>query len=354
MFIPSLLAKGLSRVLDDSRNNPTRNLVLNGGDKFAIFSDHHKGANTLADDFKESADSYYDALEYYWQKGYSLIIMGDSEELWEEKIEKVVATYEKFFVSEARFHDDPTRQYIRIFGNHDSNWASPGEVEKHLYRFFPGILVHEGIIFKCENSDPDLAGEIFLVHGHQGTLDSEFIAPFSRLIVRGFWRTAQILFKFTGTTPGNTAQLRGKHDTLMYDWAKTQGNLLLIAGHTHRSIWSSRTPIEQKLVELEGLEYAQKEFECLPILDFENEQNNLKKELRKLLADEEIRSEGDWLKTRGCYFNSGCCSFKDGRVTVYELTGTELRLVEFRKGDKEPRFLSGAGLDNLFQSLSFS
>lgn len=354
MFIPSLLARGLSRVLEDSRKNPARYLVLNNEDKFAIFSDHHKGASTLADDFKESADTYYAALEYYWNEGYSLIILGDAEELWEENIEQVIATYEKFFVSEARFHDDPARQYIRIFGNHDSNWASPGEVEKHLHRFFPGISVHEGVIFKYENPDPDQAGEVFLVHGHQGTLDSEFIAPLSRLIVRGFWRTAQILFKYAGTTPGNTAELRGQHDTLMYDWAKTQGNMLLIAGHTHRSIWSSRTPIEQKLVELEGLEFVQKEFECLPHPDFEHEQNRLKEELRDLLASEENQSKGDWLKTRGCYFNSGCCSFNDGRVTAYELTGTELRLVEFRKGAEKPTFLSGAGLGNLFQSLSFS
>lgn len=352
MFIPSLLAKGLTRVHDNSKKIPACNITLKSGDKFVIFSDHHKGAGTGADDFKESAETYYNALDYYWGADYDLIILGDAEELWEEKIEKVVETYKDFFISEARFHNDPTRRYYRIFGNHDSNWASPDQVEKHLYRFFPGIEVHEGLIFNYENPVPDRSGDIFLVHGHQGTIDSEFIAPLSRLIVRGFWRTFQILFKYAGTTPGNTANLRGKHDTLMYDWAKTRGNMLLIAGHTHRSIWSSRTPIEQKLVELEGVEYVQDKFECTP--DLGNEQAKLNEELKNLLANEDNQSKGDWLKTRGCYFNSGCCSFSDGRVTAYELTGTELRLVEFRKGDTKPKPLSGATLSSLFQSLSLS
>lgn len=352
MFVPSLLAKGLSRVLKDSRGDPSRTIVLGATDRYVIFSDHHKGAGTDADDFKKCKMTYLAALEHYWSEGYDLIILGDAEELWEESIKKVVDTHPEVFESEARFHNDPDRQYMRVFGNHDSNWASAGQVKKHLHPFFPNLEVHEGLVFRYEDADPDKAGEIFLVHGHQGTLDSEFLAPISRIVVRGVWRTIQILFKNTGTTPGNSAELRGEHDTLMYEWARQQEKLLLIAGHTHRSIWSSQTPVEQKRIELAALEYAHKHI--TPIPDFENEREKLKEDLRKLLEDKFNQLKNDTIKTEGCYFNSGCCSFSDGRVTAYELAENNLRLVEWEVDSKQRKIRDEGELGDLFELLSFS
>jgi hypothetical protein len=342
MLFPSLLAKGLSRVLKAARAE--RPIDLPERHKIVIFSDHHKGGGTGADDFQFSRQAYLTALDHYFAQGYELIILGDAEELWEEKIEQVVETYPDVFESEARFHKEG--RYRRVFGNHDNNWASARQVKKHLHPFFPGLQVEEGLLFRYQDADPDSSGELFLVHGHQGTLDSEFFAPLSRLIVRGVWRTFQILFGHTGTTPSKDACLRGEHDTLMYEWASTQGKLLLIAGHTHRPIWGSRTMLEGKVIELEALQLAG---QLATIPDYEERRVALRNEIQELKAADEFCK--DSLKTTASYFNDGCCSFRNGDVTAYELVNGELRLVRWAQGNASPDRLGEGRLADIFFSL---
>jgi hypothetical protein len=59
---------------------------LNVGSKQArivIFSDHHRGVRDGADDFMRCEKAYSAALGYYLELGYTLIVLGDAEELWE-------------------------------------------------------------------------------------------------------------------------------------------------------------------------------------------------------------------------------------------------------------------------------
>jgi UDP-2,3-diacylglucosamine pyrophosphatase LpxH len=342
MLIPKLLARGLSRVLNATRAEGAT--VLGGTHRYVIFSDHHKGGGTGADDFTLSKGTYLRALDHYYGQDFQLIILGDGEELWEEPIERVVQTHGDVLRSEARFHEQG--RYLRIFGNHDSNWASAGQVKKHLHPFFPGLEVKEGILFQYNDPDAESSGQLFLVHGHQGTLDSEFFAPISRVIVRAVWRTFQILIRYAGTTPAKDAGLRGKHDTLMYQWASKQGKLLLIAGHTHRSIWSSRTLLETKLAELDALQMAN---EITPIPDYRARRAALREEIRRLIAEDPLRD--DSIKTRGCYFNDGCCSYNSGEVTAYELVDGQLRLVRWARDGSAAELLGGDRLANIFFSL---
>src|SRR5215213_788570 len=51
--------------------------------KFIIFSDQHKGKRDGADDFMLCEPNYLAALDYYNDKGYHYIALGDCEELWE-------------------------------------------------------------------------------------------------------------------------------------------------------------------------------------------------------------------------------------------------------------------------------
>lgn len=342
MLIPALLARGLSRVLNASRAEGAALLAENH--RYVIFSDHHKGGGTGADDFMFSKQTYGRALDHYFEQGYTLIILGDGEELWEEPIERVLETHGDLLANEARFHEQG--RYLRVFGNHDSNWASAGQVKKHLHPIFPDLEVKEGLLFQYNDPDPGSSGELFLVHGHQGTLDSEFFAPISRVIVRAVWRTFQILFRYAGTTPAKSARLRGKHDTLMYQWASEQGKLLLIAGHTHRAIWSSRTLLERKLAELDALQMAN---ELTPLPDYRARRAALREEIRRLMAEDKLSH--DSVKTKGCYFNDGCCSFSDGEVTAYELEDGQLRLVRWAKDGEGPEQLGADRLANIFFAL---
>ena len=59
-------------------------------DRFVCFSDHHKGDGGNADDFRKNASLYSQALSYYEEQGYRLILLGDNEELWETRMGKVL------------------------------------------------------------------------------------------------------------------------------------------------------------------------------------------------------------------------------------------------------------------------
>ncbi|MFN2110791.1 MAG: hypothetical protein ACK2UI_14135, partial [Anaerolineae bacterium] len=54
-------------------------------DKYVIFSDLHKGTRNRADDFWRAERAYNAALAYYYRMGYTLVLLGDIEELWEER-----------------------------------------------------------------------------------------------------------------------------------------------------------------------------------------------------------------------------------------------------------------------------
>ena len=54
--------------------------------KIIVFSDQHKGAKNKADDFAACESNYIAALQYYFNKNFFFINLGDGEELWENNI----------------------------------------------------------------------------------------------------------------------------------------------------------------------------------------------------------------------------------------------------------------------------
>jgi hypothetical protein len=345
MIFQSLINRGMDRVLGDTRKQGA--IPLDIGRRYIIFSDHHKGARTGADDFRNNEVTYLSALNFYLQAGYVLVILGDAEELWEEPIEDVLASYPQVFGSEARFH--PGR-YIRVFGNHDSNWASEGQVKKHLDPIFPEIKVTEGLLFHYDGQgDPESAGDLLLLHGHQGTIDSEFIAPISRVLVRAFWRTFQILTGKGSTSPATDDCLRGQHDTAMYSWASRQDKLLLVAGHTHRPVWSSRTYLQMLETELTAVQQEVGPAAALGGEVKEEVVEDLQTSITK--EAEQFPPCQDTIKTQPCYFNTGCCSFSDGDITGLELENGRLRLIKWSRKTLSRVVLQDEELAHFFRQL---
>src|SRR5215210_8797674 len=108
-----------------------REMILDiQGGRFVIFSDHHKGNRDGADDFRFCEPAYNAALTYYYRLGYTLIVMGDAEELWEEWPETVLKAYPHTLELEGNFHQDG--RYLRFWGNHDDAWSHSDLVEKWL------------------------------------------------------------------------------------------------------------------------------------------------------------------------------------------------------------------------------
>lgn len=301
-------------------------LPLDAESRYVIFSDHHKGARNRADDFQQCEHTYLQALDYYYQQGYSLIVLGDAEELWEESVLSVISAYGNIFLSEARFH--PGR-YFKVTGNHDNLWENADLVAEHLHPFFPDLQLHTGLVLSYHGS-AHLSGKLFLTHGHQGTLDADlfnFLPP----LVLPLYREFQNITGLGRTTPAQDDCLRAEHDTQMYRWASRQGKLLLIAGHTHRPVWSSMTHLEQLIWQLQSL---------LNIPD-DQRPDDYFQTVDDLLREIKIRQQEhppctDTIKTRPTYFNTGCCRFADGDITGIEIQGSRIRLIRWSTQEKHP------------------
>lgn len=322
------IAAGMTRAFNDSA---TEELELDfDSTRLIVLSDLHKGGGAGADDFLRSAAAYQAALAYYLEEGYTLVTLGDVEELWKFTPQEVIAAYSELLELEAEFHKQG--RYLRFWGNHDDLWRHPDAVSKLLGRFYPGIKIREALKLRVTSDGQDL-GLIFLVHGHQGTTESDKFGWFSKLIVRYFWRPLQRKFGFSATTPATDWNLRHKHEEAMFHWASTQPTKpLMIAGHTHRPVFGTSKPPKPAL---------------RPIAEIESDL-----EAAKATGDRDrvatLRAELEWTKVvqlrvappvpiqPPCYFNTGCCCFPDGDVTGLELADGEIRLVRWPTDEDKP------------------
>ncbi|HET6695478.1 MAG TPA: hypothetical protein VFG85_03150 [Gaiellaceae bacterium] len=221
----------------------------------------------------------------------------------------------------------------RFWGNHDDSWRHEGDVEKRLHPLYPGLVVHEAMRIRIVDGEKPL-GLLFLVHGHQGTMDSDRFAGVSRLVVRHAWRPFQRRWGIASTVPSIDFALRARHDEAMFEWARNRPErLVLIAGHTHRPVFSDpkvkkqRTPdeVDAELKRLreaadatpDGLASLRAEYELVRTAQF-----------------------GDPPKKMPlpCYFNTGCCSYGDGDVTGIEIVDGRIRLIRWLDDDAAPKF----------------
>lgn len=339
MSTPNKISRALEKTLERARQESK--YVLDPGKRYVIFSDHHKGARTGADDFEYCESTYMSALTHYDEQLFTLIVLGDVEELWEERAHEVIKSYPDVFTKEAAFYE--VGRYIRIYGNHDDFWDMERNVDKYLGAIFPGIKALDGIVFDFRQNG-NTVGEILLVHGHQGVYDRGIFTRISRIAVRWFWSVFQKLTGKGRTTPAEDECLRGKHDTMLYSWANEKDKLILIAGHTHRPVWSSMTHLEQLRNELFTLQSASPRPG-----NYDTDANRLLAEIRK----KEIEDPpcNDTIKTNPCYFNTGCTSFGDGDITAIELEGGWIRLVKWEKEDGMREPLQTAQLTDIFFQL---
>lgn len=346
--ISAALDAVMQRALKQEDDEGQRVLDINSA-RLVIFSDHHKGKRDGADDFRLCERAYNAALAYYDRLGYTLIVMGDVEELWEEWPETVLKAYQHTLKLERRFHQD--RRYIRFWGNHDDAWSHPDLVEQWLVPALGGIplKVYETLLLHVQDGQEEL-GRILLVHGHQGTFDAERIAPLSKFAVRYFWRPVQRTFKIYLNTPAKDFVLRYTHDSAMYSWVCEQQKLVLIAGHTHRPVFKSESHEE---VTRKALRDAEEKFLKYPGNTRLQEQiAELAAELEWILAQNLLSPKNVpmvELKTPS-YFNTGCCAFLDGDVTGLEFSEGEIRLVRWPDDDDRPlpRVLARAKLKDVF------
>ena len=195
-------------------------------------------------------------------------------------------------------------------------------------------------------------GELFLLHGHQGTLESDRWSWLSRFFVRHVWRPFQRLTGFSLNTPSEDWDLRLAHNIALYSWAERQRKLVLIAGHTHRPVFKSQSHEAQVLAEMAALKA---ELRRPPTEEQLLDLAELAAQLEWVRAQEQQQphSEQQAVMAKPCYFNTGCSSYLDGDVTGIEIAGGQIRLVRFPddEGRPRPQTLAGTSLKDVLNAL---
>jgi UDP-2,3-diacylglucosamine pyrophosphatase LpxH len=228
----------------------TVRLTSTADSRFILFSDAHRGDGTGADDFAANSLIFNCALDYYHDAGFTLIELGDAEDLWENKrFPQIYITHTSVYDRLAKFHDrDPEKtRYIKIWGNHDDCWEKR---DRSLQGIFPGIQTYEAAI---------LDDHILMWHGHQA--DSLCRGMWERLsasFVRGIWPLLQQWGFRDPTRAANNPGMCNDIDKAYHTWATTGFPNAswfpdcridtIIAGHTHRPVYENLSLTERMLM----------------------------------------------------------------------------------------------------------
>jgi len=232
-----------------------RRLTLTPGMKLVCLSDMHRGDGSGADDFAQNSLIYRCALEYYLEKGFTYIELGDAEELWEnDNFDQIYITHTSVYELLAKFHDPnpATTRYLKVWGNHDLYWKDNDAVYRTL---FPSIEIHEGIVLETGSNKGDgevTGGAILLLHGHQA--DPKCcgeMAVVSKFFVHNFWPDLQRVGIKDPTRAALNPGLCNEVDKRLHEWANRndQGIAAIIAGHTHRAVFENLSLTEQRYLE---------------------------------------------------------------------------------------------------------
>lgn len=263
-----------------------------------IFSDLHLGdKNARTDDFRHNERTYCQALEHYLGHDYRLILNGDVEEGWKASYGTIIEAYEStVYRLEAEFARRGPDHYYRIYGNHDEDWADPRKVMRYLSPAIgQPVEVHPALL---------IGDQILITHGHQGDLNSDRRAWFSRRIVRHVWRPLQRVLKLSNRNASQMHVFRRTREQCLYEWAH-HNRRLLIAGHTHRPMFDSLAGHRRH----SGW------------LDQANDQLSLTSHTQPGASASDLADPPH-------YLNVGCCVHTDG-ITGLEIEHGELRLIRW-------------------------
>jgi hypothetical protein len=321
--------------------------------KLAIMSDLHMGDGSWSDDLRRNTEAVRVALRWYCEKGYSVVLLGDIEDLWKFDLPAVRRQYGGTIYQDMALLGlgSACPRRFRVFGNHDIDWrglddpaAGPPSGRP------PGV---PEAVRLMRGGQP----VALFVHGHQGSLDSDKAAWFSRFFVH-IWRFIEPIAHAIGWYPTNPAatecKVMGDFERSMYAWAK-HAHAILICGHSHRAYFASRSHADVLHEQLDAA--ARAGVAADP--QVRARRRELKDERRKGRDIGPLDERGRLVP---CYFNSGCCLYTTG-ITAIELDGADdgtIRLVFWdtqsrarKQWEQEALGLAtGRGLVNAVRAMS--
>lgn len=212
--------------------------------KFILFSDCHRGQGNSSDNFLPNQNIFYAALDYYYKNNYTYIEIGDGDELWENRnMDDIIQAHIDSLLLMSKFYHS-NRLYM-LYGNHDMvkkyyNFCQnkfcnhDKESQNHEASLFPDIVIRESLILRHTNNLVD----IFLLHGHQGDFINDTLWPVGRWLVRYIWQPMESIGFNAPVSSARSHKKRIKIELSLAKFAESR-NTLLIAGHTHRPVFSA-------------------------------------------------------------------------------------------------------------------
>lgn len=229
--------KSLSKVFESAQE-----ILFDDTSKIVLMSDCHRGDGTWADNFAKNQNLYFAALNYYYDKNYTYIEIGDGDELWENKRFSDIFNMHKdvFWILSKFYHQN--RLYF-IYGNHDIVKKDPSFAQNYLYQYydphekreiplFENITIHEGLVLKHRFT----GNKIFLVHGHQVDPINSTFWKISRFLIRYLWKPLESYGIKNATSPAKNYKKKDNVDKKLLEWV-VKNKHMLIAGHTHRPMF---------------------------------------------------------------------------------------------------------------------
>lgn len=213
-------------------------LPLNMNSRYVIFSDCHRGIGNTNDNFTRNEFIYIAALNYYFNRDFSYIELGDGDELWENRsMNKIKDMHQHSFdVLSKFFHKD---RFYSVYGNHDmvkksSNYSGSNFCSYYCDHkmctdsLFPNITFYPSIILESKTEN-----NIYLTHGHQADFLNSTLWHVSRFLVRYIWKPLELLGIPDPTSAAKNNLRKKSTETKLTNWAK-ENHHILITGHTHR------------------------------------------------------------------------------------------------------------------------
>ncbi|MRS11631.1 MAG: serine/threonine protein phosphatase [Actinobacteria bacterium] len=213
--------------------------VFDASSRYVFMSDCHRGSGGLSDEFSRNENCYLHALEHYFREGYTLVEVGDGDELWEHPdFKSIKDAHEAAFRAMRRFFD--ADRFILIWGNHNNYLRKPKFVAENLathyhdhsgitHDLFAGIQAHEALVLK----ERDTGQEVLVVHGHQGDFVNDQAWFLGMASLRFFWGHLHAFGAHNPTSPAENVLKRHRIERSFTEWI-AKHKRALICGHTHR------------------------------------------------------------------------------------------------------------------------
>ena len=217
-------------------------LPLHKNSRIVLMSDCHRGVGNWGDNFLPNQNLFYAALQYYNQRRFIYIELGDGDELWENRdLGEIVRIHSDQYGLMEQFYCDG--RFHMIYGNPDRKKAQGKcfqdacsrygcKKEKRGQAMLAGLKVQEAIRLQDRQSNV----ELLLVHGHQGDLWNDTLWKLTRFLVRYLWRPLELAGCKDPTSAAKNYQKKERIEKRLAAWARRH-ETILVAGHTHRPVF---------------------------------------------------------------------------------------------------------------------